>query len=251
MIKKIAVFIIMGVSGFYAFHAGNASKKLDTTTKKSINILFVGNSYTFYNNMPSIVTKISQSINSEYILNTHQITFGGATLERHWKKQEALNEIKKGKWDYVVFQGQSTSMLWNGGVKSFDTHLKKFSDEIKKTNTKIILFSTWPRQKNNSYYKKSALTYSKALNQIQKQYYKFAQKYNTGIVYTGTPFYKANEMGIETYSNDGSHPNLNGSYIVALSFVKNFFPNISIDCNKITKNITIKKEECAQINKIF
>jgi hypothetical protein len=246
MRRKINFLLVTIISFLYIFLTNSSFANTDKNTPS---ILFVGNSYTYYNNLPKILSDLSKTINAH--IDTHHITFGGATLKTHWQKGKALNEIQKNKWDYIVFQGQSTSMLWKGGINSFDLHLYKFINEIQKTNSKVILFSTWPRKEGNSYYNKTGTTYYKALEEIQNNYYKFAKKYNTGIIYTGSPFDKAKKLGINTYTNDGSHPNIIGSYIVAVSLLKKVYLDPKIECKKVIKVIKIDKKTCESINSIF
>ncbi|MCD6354645.1 MAG: hypothetical protein J7L95_03760 [Prolixibacteraceae bacterium] len=54
--------------------------------KDSLKILFVGNSYTYVENIPQIVSLISEQTGIKLI--TKKSTKGGATLSQHWRGQE-------------------------------------------------------------------------------------------------------------------------------------------------------------------
>ena len=72
------------------------------TTKK---VLFLGNSYTQYNNLPSLVAQSATSTNDVLIHDSNLI--GGYSLEQHATNQTSLSKINGNQWDYVVLQDQS------------------------------------------------------------------------------------------------------------------------------------------------
>ena len=83
--------------------------------------------------MPDIVSSLSKvNKDSRYHVKSDSVAFAGSTLEMHWNKGKALKAIKSKKWDYIVLQGQSSTMMYDNTMKSFDVHLAKFLTEIKK-----------------------------------------------------------------------------------------------------------------------
>ena len=79
---------------------------------KACSILFIGNSYTFYNKMPTeIFAKIAEA--EGYTLDIDSVTKGGYTLEKFAdptdeygaKVESALSGDKK--YDFVILQEQS------------------------------------------------------------------------------------------------------------------------------------------------
>lgn len=226
--------------------------KSDYKSKQKIDVLFIGNSYTTFNEMPEIVSSLSKiSKGSDYYIEAESVVAGGATLEYHWKGNNALQALKSKNWDYVVFQGQSFTMMFSERMKSFDIYLGKFVNEIKKSTpeTKVILFSTWPRQRGHSLYAKLGFGYNDMLDTVQKNYHYYASKYKLDVLYTGSYFYNVNKNGYDTYS-DGSHPNLMGSYLVALLFYKKFIPGANTSCEDVGLIYDIKQKECEAINAV-
>ena len=227
--------------------------KSDYRSKQKIEVLFIGNSYTYYNQMPDMVSALSKvNKNSKYYIAADSVTAGGATLEMHWKNRNALNAIKKKKWDYIVIQGQSLTMMFPQTRRSFDRYLNKFVSEIRthSPNTRIVLFSTWQRENGDPIYTQMGFDYSSMLDTVQKNYYYYANHYNLDVVYTGSYFYGANKLGIDTY-HDGSHPNVLGSYIVAKLFYKKFIPDAKVSCDDINYIYGISKESCHQVARLF
>ena len=133
----IAAFIL-GISV-----CGNISA--ETAGKKSLRILFVGNSYTFFGNLPQIVSIMSEDGYTKLI--TRKSVAGSATLSEHWRGDKGLmtrEMIKDGKFDIVVLQEYGM-----GAIDEPDTllkYVKLFSDLIRKNKAKPFLFCTWARE---------------------------------------------------------------------------------------------------------
>lgn len=81
-------------------NAGTANER------DSLRILWVGNSFTYYNDLPSMVQRIAstQKIKLAYA----QMTKGGERLAGHLENRKLLDTIARGGWDYVVLQEQSS-----------------------------------------------------------------------------------------------------------------------------------------------
>ena len=72
---------------------------------KELNVLFIGNSYTYVNDVPKMVQNLAHA--AGHTLTYDQHTEGGWTLDKHWHSDITLNKIRQGGWDIVVIQGHS------------------------------------------------------------------------------------------------------------------------------------------------
>ena len=63
---------------------GSASPQ--AVTGRPLSVLFVGNSYTFYNDLPRMVRQMSLDAAQPRPLDVRDVTFGGASLEAHWNR---------------------------------------------------------------------------------------------------------------------------------------------------------------------
>ena len=72
---------------------------------QSYDVLFIGNSYTYANNMPQMVSDIALSFGDT--LNFESSTPGGATFNVHSTNTNTLNKLSQLPWDYIVLQAQS------------------------------------------------------------------------------------------------------------------------------------------------
>lgn len=71
----------------------------------TLKVLFLGNSHTYFNDMPQLFANLSESGGHQVIIDSN--TPGGHTLEQHSNNATSLNKISLGIWDYVVLQENS------------------------------------------------------------------------------------------------------------------------------------------------
>ena len=72
---------------------------------QSIDVLFIGNSYTYYNSLPQLLSDVALSFGDT--VNTESSTPGGASFYGHVNNATTLAKINQQPWDYVVLQDQS------------------------------------------------------------------------------------------------------------------------------------------------
>lgn len=51
---------------------------------QKLRVLFIGNSYTYYNNLPQLLAGLAASARPARVLEPEMLTVGGATLKRLW-----------------------------------------------------------------------------------------------------------------------------------------------------------------------
>jgi hypothetical protein len=210
----------------------------DADNRPVINVLFIGNSHTFYNNMPQMVDRISISQQqAPYKIYTEQVTVGGATLEKHWRQEKAAQTIISKPWHYVILQDQSTVMMYRHQRNNSKEYIKKFHRLIKEVGAHTILYATWPRQKGNVIYDTFPKGYEYMQQIVDNNYYNIAKSAGTGLVFTSDIWNFAQKNNIDVYNRDGNHASLEGSYLIALKFYKYLQPNIKI----YIKNLYIPK----------
>src|SRR5581483_1738544 len=113
-----------------------------TMAKRSLRILFIGNSFTARNNLPDMVAKLAMADGNR--LDHQLITAGGASLRMHWNKGVAQKLIADGRFDFVVLQEQSTLPIKN--PKRMRENVLLFDSAIKASGAKTALYMTWARQ---------------------------------------------------------------------------------------------------------
>ncbi len=192
------------------------------TAKKEINILFIGNSYTYRNHMPKIFEKLAR-LNGKS-LKVYSNTKGMTSFYRHSKRQNLYKAIAWKKWDYVILQGSSRDMIKDSVTFKTKTipGLEKIIDAIK-TNfnqTKILFFMTWAYQKG--FGEKS---YFEMTKNVKNGYESLSINYNIPVVPVGLAWkeVRVTEKKSKLYQRDGAHPSIQGSYLVASCFYVSIF----------------------------
>ncbi len=71
----------------------------------SLKVLFIGNSYTYVNDLPTLVASLA-SANGDYVYHD-QNTIGGYTLQQHSTNATTLSKISSKPWNFVILQEQS------------------------------------------------------------------------------------------------------------------------------------------------
>lgn len=69
-----------------------------------LRMLFIGNSGTFYWDIPKTVAALINASASKWQVETEAMTSGGKTFRWHWERDEVRERIKSGGFDYVVLQ---------------------------------------------------------------------------------------------------------------------------------------------------
>lgn len=180
------------------------------SNRDTLRVLFVGNSYIYYNNLIQMVSLISDSLDTKLICT--KSTVGGTRLREHWNEEKGLKSrslIEGGKYDIVIFQDHSL-----GAIEQPDSLLyfgTKFCSLIKSRGAKPFLYNTWSR--------KSTPETQPIINKVYQQ---LANECGATLVKVGDCWQEAikRNPAIEMYNVDGSHPSHLGTFMAALAFVK-------------------------------
>src|SRR5699024_8908383 len=100
-------------------------------TKK---VLFLGNSYTAVNNLPSMVSDMAESTGEQLIYDDY--TPGGYRFMNLASDQTTLDKIASNSWDYVVLQAQSqeTALGESQMEQEVYPYAESLSDAIRANN---------------------------------------------------------------------------------------------------------------------
>jgi hypothetical protein len=178
--------------------------------EKELNVLFVGNSYTYNNNLPHIVALLSEGTSTK--LNTRRSVIGGAFISEHWNGKRGLETkkiIEEGNFDLVVLQDNSMAAL--NLPDSLLKYVKKFAEFNREHGAKTLLFNTWAREKVPQWQAKIDLKYQEA-----------ADLSGATRIPVGNAWQVAKDIQptIDLYIADGSHPTILGTLLTASIFVK-------------------------------
>ncbi len=192
------------------------------TTKK---VLFLGNSYTAVNDLPSMVNNMAQSTGDILIYDSN--TPGGYTLMGHATNATTLDKINSNNWDYVTLQAQSQETSEEETQMETDLypHAESLSNAIRTNDecSQPMFYMTWGRENgdaNNCNTMPWVCTYEGMDDAIRTTYVSMANDNDTEIAPVGAVwrYIRTNHPNMDLYSSDGSHPSLTGSYAAACAF---------------------------------
>ena len=184
---------------------------------KKLSVLFVGNSYTYYNEMPKKIF-LSLATEAGYDIEVTQITKGGYRLcqfadpnnEEGIRLREAIRGVH---YDYAVLQERSVNPIKNE---------EQFLDGVRDVMSLIsaeqfVLYATWGRNDGSIKLEELGLSTEEMTDRLSEAYNKAAVMFGARVAEVGKAFsaYAAEHDRSELYNPDNSHPSEIGSRIAA------------------------------------
>lgn len=196
------------------------------SSQDTAKVLFIGNSYTYYNDLPVLFLQLAASGGRKAIVDYS--TQGGFTLENHFSYQQTLNKIIAEHWDFVVLQEQSQyPVIPYYRDNKFFVYGKKLDSLIKLNyqGTKTMLYMTWGRKYGgqqciNSYCSPVFTDYFHMQDSLASSYNALRTMISSEITPVGIAWKRALEINqnANLWDPDNSHPSLGGSYLAACMF---------------------------------
>jgi hypothetical protein len=201
----ITSILVLVSSSIYSSTNNHFTSNDSLKTKK---VLMIGNSFTFYWNLPQVIECMFQERNEN--ITVDQKTIGGSNLAKHWilnKKEDYSIE----KYEYLVLNDHSTNPLTN--VDACGTYIRKFVKLAKENNSIPLIYGTWeyPYLKDISKNKKSnTMEILDSISRVNQAIY----------VPVGNAFKYLEESypEINLYMDDNKHPSPNATYLAACVF---------------------------------
>ena len=214
--------------------------------EKTYNILFIGNSYTHYNDMPEqIFAKIIRA--AGYKANVTRATKGGWYLIDSAKSNDEVgakvdSAFKLRDYDFVILQEQSTcpAIL----PDKFYTGVRNLNEKIKAEGATPILYGTWGRKAGHSVLAENGWTNESMTWMISAAYEAIGAELGIDVAYAGLAFFDVytNHKNINLYDDDLTHPNATGSYLAAMTI---FAKITGVDPTTVDYNANLTDEAAA------
>lgn len=110
-------------------------------------VLIIGNSYTFYNDLPNVLQALSKKTKCPLIVDSH--TAGAMSLRGFLESPQharARQLVETGNYDWLILQDQSQTPAYKP-EETMDS-VRRWAAIAKKHNTKVLLFLTWAHASN-------------------------------------------------------------------------------------------------------
>lgn len=124
----------------------------------STQILFVGNSLTYSNDLPNLVEKIGKEKGTP--IKTHMLAYPNYALEDHWNDGEVQKLLASRRFAYVVVQ-QGPSSQADGRAMLLD-YGERLKTLCTKNNAQLAFFMVWPAKVNYHMFEGVIKNYSDA-----------------------------------------------------------------------------------------
>ncbi len=195
-----------------------------------MNLLFIGNSYTYYHDMPLLFEKLANQNNKN--VTVCSVTKGGRKLVHYADSADPVTIsldtlLAKQKFDICFIQEQS--LLPAADFDRFISGLDCVVSKLKDRAEHLILYATWGRKSGNAVLTENNWTTASMTALLSEAYQKAAGLYGAQVSPVGNNFLYITQQHpeINLYDEDCSHPSYHGSCLAALTHyytVFNEFP---------------------------
>lgn len=192
-----------------------------------MNILMLGNSFTYCNDMPSMLAKELQS-------SVTEVVRGGAYLHSFLDQEDELSQIgmaalvgnvsardgremcrtfggeTRGMWDYVIIQEQSFNAV--GNSEDYIKSAVELCKRIWSVGAVPVIYGTWGYRAGSMKLKSTWLTYEQMRNRQTDAQQRAAKEGGALLADVGAAFDKAD---FDVYAPDDYHPNEAASRLAA------------------------------------
>jgi hypothetical protein len=215
----------------------DASTPADTTAEETtsafprdketeLKILFIGNSFTFFNDMP---TKYFQKIcgSAGYNVSVEEITNGGHylsefadTSDEYGKKVDKA--LRENKYDIVILQEQSGCPI--ADQSRFFGGVRDLAKKVKDNGAELYLYETWGYKEGYSKLISHGGSTKIMEMKLRAAYTAIAEEVGAEVILAGVSMLDIHTQGkIEVYKDDLFHPSVKGSVLVAYTIFAKVF----------------------------
>lgn len=193
------------------------------------NVLFIGNSYVYTNDLPTVLTDMATSTGDKISCSSN--TPGGCRFAQHCTNR-SMTMIQQGGWDVVVLQEQSQYPAFPEWQVEDDVYpyAQALVDSIYANNScpEPMFFMTWGKKNGdaqNGQIFPPIGSYEGMDSLLRVRYMKMGKDNHASVCPAGKVWHyiRHNHPKIELYSADESHPSMAGTYAVACAFYAMIF----------------------------
>jgi hypothetical protein len=199
--------------------SGDSNRPLyDAPPEEAQWVLFVGNSHTFYNDLPHMVQRLADSDSEGAPIWSEELVRGGASLNDHLASPTLRATIERDQFDFVVIQGGSLEPVTNPDL--FAQSFQEVATLAQSSGATPVLYEIWPRAETDPIYEHPTMPQSPDL--FARQIYATTDDAMEGTEALLAPVARAWERsrrqgtGLSLYLEDGNHATPAGTYLAAL-----------------------------------
>ena len=167
-------------------------------------VLFIGNSLTYYNDLPGTVAQLAGAMNTTIeVASVARPNF--ALIDHVSKESNALETIDGARWDYVVLQQGPSSLPLSRDTLLIATRL--LDQHVKAAGGRSALFMVWPESSRFHVFDDVRDSYQIAAEEVEGLFLPAGEAWRAA--------WDADPQ-LLLYGPDGYHPSELGTYLAAL-----------------------------------
>lgn len=193
---------------------------------KTWNILFIGNSYTYYNDMPTaLFAPLAKS--AGYKVSVTAITKGSYYLSEFANPEDEYGKkvqqaLSKKDYDIIILQEQSNCAISDPG--RFYDAVREFKAMTEGKDTEIYLYATWGYEEGHKKLSNFGTDTADMEMKLRAAYTAIAEELDLQVCHVGAAVTYAKTNGTKgLYNEDHTHPSLLGSNIAAWTIFSTVF----------------------------
>lgn len=174
-------------------------------------ILFLGNSFTFFNDLPAMVAELLQA-------EVGRSLRGGASLIQHLNPEDELcvlthRLLTEERWDFVVLQDHSRGPIEH--AEDFRRALDGLCPMIRAAGARPVLYETWAYEEGSKMLANTGMGFDEMQQRLTDAYRKAAETHDALLAPAGQAFAAARHTIALYNAQDHFHPSEAGSRLAA------------------------------------
>jgi hypothetical protein len=215
----LLIAVALGIGGWILYVRANSNPGCEVPSGSSActRILFIGNSYTSVNDLPTMFSDLAWS--GGHRVETATRAPGGWTLRDHAHSSDTINAMSSSKWNIVVLQEQSE-------IPSVESMRQAYMypavldllPSIRDAGARAMLFDTWGHR--NGWPINGLRDYAAMQSAIDDAYLFIAHDQSVAVAPVGFAWADVANQHWDggLWQEDGSHPTTKGTYLAAAVF---------------------------------
>jgi hypothetical protein len=185
-------------------------------------VLFIGNSYTSVNDLPSVFAQLARS--GGHRVEVGRATADGARLADHATSSATAAALSSAKWNFVVLQEQSQiPAIEQFRQAEMYPAARALVAMVRRAGAQPIFFLTWAHR--DGWPENDLVDYQSMQSAIDDAFLAIAGEQHAAVAPVGYAWQTLVGEGVSPglWQNDGTHPTEKGTYLAACVFYATIF----------------------------
>ena len=217
-------------------------------------VLFIGNSYTFFSDLPELFRALAEKNGKE--IEVSSVTRGGWSMIKYLdngdENTEKLNAaLEKAPYDVVILQDHSIISIKE--PEKFADGMTRMKERLEGKTARVVLYQTWTRREGHKTLTENGWTRKEMHDVVTSAYRGMAAELGTEISLVGECFYAISEAHpeIDLYNPDGTHPSYEGSALAAICHYRTIYGELPEDYSSLSVSDDTVKMFKDAVNSIY